>query len=206
MLYLPSSDYLPRFTNLTYPLPHGLIPWLYGRGLSIYVLPEDPEKALRFVVEKLRIYETVIDGGDGRTVYDTAQYRPDRKMIIIPHREFHDPWGENPVMHEVAHAFDHLYYNNNRNYLCTHPYVSEHLRPHKPLNNYCERKYKQHGVPWEQFACSFCAFFQEPDKHRPNVNNITDLSTGLIKFFQSVMEYFDDNSRPCYEKREDRTD
>lgn len=193
MLYLPTKEYLPRFTNLLWPLPRRLLPWLFGKGLSIYVLPEDPEKAVRLVVERLRIYETVLNGGDGRSVYNTAHYRPSRKMIIIPHKEFHNPWGENPLMHEVAHAFDQLYYDNPAHDLCTHPYVGKYLRVHKPLNKYCEDKYKQHGVPWEQFACSFCAFFQEPDKYRPNINDITDLSPGLIEFFQKVMEHFDDN-------------
>lgn len=190
MLYLPSTEYLPRYNNLVWPLPSGLIPWLFSRGLSIYVLPKDPKKAVQLMVERLRICDAIIAGGDGRSMYNTAVYIPTRKMIIIPYNQFHNTLGENPLMHEVGHAFDNLYYNNENSYLCTHPYVSKHLRVHKPLNKYCERKYKQHGVPWEQFACSFCAFFQEPDKYR-NVNNITDLSPGLINFFQKVMEHFD---------------
>lgn len=194
MLYLPNREYLPRFTNLVWPLPSGLLPWLFGRGLSIYVLPKDQKKAAQFVVKRLRVSESEINGGDGRSVYNTAHYRPRRKMIIIPHKQFYNSWGENPVMHEVAHALDHLYFDDPSDCLCIHPYIKKHLRMHKPLNGYCKRKYKQHGIPFEQFACSFCAFFQEPDKYRPNINNITDLSPKLIEFFQNLMEHFDGKS------------
>jgi hypothetical protein len=159
--------------------------------LGIYVLPRDEQKAQELLTQRLSIKEPTLNGIEGgRVTHKTAHYRPDSKLIILPYTSFHNEWGENPLMHEVAHAIDFLYMGDGT-LLCQHPGIFKALRIDKPLNGYCERMYERDKIPLEQFACSFCAYFQEPTENRSEVNDIDDLSPELIKFFNQIVKHFD---------------
>lgn len=179
MLYLPDKSYLGRFKQLVWPLPHKLLPWLYTKGLAIYILPKN-KKDVKNLVKKLGIVEEKIKG-DGRQVSETAQYRPEQKIILLPHKALYRAGGENILLHELGHAIDFLYYDNTL--LSNHSKIWCALRPDKPLNDYCKRRYKERNDLVEQFATSFSAFFSEPDDVdiKPNIE---DLDPTLIRIFQ----------------------
>jgi hypothetical protein len=194
MLYLPDASYLPRFQQLAYPLPPKFMSWIYSRGLGIYVLPEDKQAALDLLarVVDTPVTEDTIMSGDSRAIYDTAHFRYPEKLIIIPHSSFYQQYGENVLIHELGHAVDFLYSDGENSILSSQPYIWKALRVKKLLNKYCADKFKQSGLMLEQFACSFCAFFQEPDKELlGQVSTIDNLSPELVSFFnKNIMEHF----------------
>ena len=194
MLYLPDKSYIPRFKQLTYPLPPKFMPWIFSRGLGIYVLPEEKQAALSLLGRILEtpVLEDTVMSGDSRAIYSTAHFRYPEKLIIIPHSSFYQQYGENVLIHELGHAVDFLYLNGPNDVLSSQPTMWKALRVKKQLNKYCADKLKQSGLMLEQFACSFCAFFQEPDKDLGGrVSTIDELSPELIAFFnKNIMEYF----------------
>lgn len=194
MLYLPTNRYLIRFNRLSYPLPPGLLPWLYSRGLGIYVLPKDRNKAIKIMQ---RVLGSHVCGDtkcqmDDRLLVDTAHFNAVQNVIFIPHATFYRTWGENVLIHEVAHAVDFNYTATTGEVISAHQTVWDSLKPDRPLNKYCEDNLEKTGFQLEQFACSFSAFFQEPDKDlRAKVATIDDLSPELIQFFKkNIMDHF----------------
>jgi hypothetical protein len=180
VLYLPDKAHLTRFNQLSWSLPPKLLPWLYSRGLGIYVLPANREDAKVFVSKHLRIADKKL-AGDGRKTADTSHYRPDRKTILLTSDALFYPSGENILLHELGHAIDFLYYGGGKT-LSEYPSVKAALRLDKPLNDYCRDKYKKSNKPFEQFATAFTAYFVEPsDNTIPTVDDLSFLMVRIIR-------------------------
>jgi hypothetical protein len=135
--------------------------------------------------------ETTFDG-DPRTVVDTAHFSIKKNIIFIPHASFYCTRGENVLLHELGHAIDFNYTSVRGQAISNHHVVWDALRVDNQLNKYCEDKLDKTGFQLEQFACSFVAFFQEPDNSTPGrVSTIDDLSPELVRFFKTnIMDHF----------------
>lgn len=192
MLYLPDSKYLEHFKILAWALPPKLLPWLYRRGLGIYVLPPYEAGADEIVYKRLHIRERVMGPDDDRLAHQTAHYQTARKAIIIPYVHFLGQHSASVFLHEIGHAIDFLYYGNRL--LCEHPPVKKALHPGHPFNEYCQQKDAASGKPIEQFATGFAAFFQEttPGDAFPS---ITALSPEFISIIRTTLVVpFEENS------------
>lgn len=192
MLYLPDQSYLPRFEHLMYPLPPRLLQWLYSLGLSIYVLPRDQEAAKNLLLRVTPTIEKFINLPGGSCFYlNRAHYSATYNTIFIPHESLYAERGESVLLHEVGHAID-FNYSKEWNAISNCKYIWDALRKQGHLNKYCEDKFKETGYRLEDFACSFVAYFQEPDANILVENTTVDrLNTTMVQFFkQKIMENF----------------
>lgn len=181
MLYFPTLDHMRYFDLLTYPLPSGLLPWLYARGLGVWLLPEDKELAQQLIHEHIGVKQRKFPFGS-RLIAETSHYDIQRKIIFLTHQSLFER-KENVVLHEIGHAIDYLFCSRGCP-ISRYKGVVKALCPTKPLTKYCAKSYKKTGILTEQFATAFTAYFYEPEKHRYE-KNITDLSPKLIKFFRT---------------------
>ena len=184
MIYFPDNSCQERLELLLWALPKGLVDWLFGRGLNIFVLPKDDNLAHQIVHGRLRIKEEVL-ADDGRKVAETAHYRPDRNLIIIPHSQFFRNDGECVLHHELGHAVDFLYYNS-KPLLSNQPEVAKALRKDFPLSSYCRNKWQSSGLLVEQFATAFSAYFREPSGECGELS-VRNLSKDLISALRSTI-------------------
>jgi hypothetical protein len=190
MIFLPSVEDRRRFELHSSPLPPRLIPWLIEhRRLSIWVIPDEKVK---YYLHKVFRYSPGRFPHDKRVIEEVqAMYTYfDRRIVIHRSRLYAE--GECPLLHELGHAVDHLYYNtsfdpwdNAPKRLISFPSVYDALRVNKPLNNYCKEKQKLLGAPIEQFAHSFAAYFCEPEVN--NYNHIDQLSPAFVDFMRNYI-------------------
>lgn len=174
MLFLPTRKYLPEFNRQIQPLPLGLLPYLYSRGLGIYILPKKGKEAQRVAYDLLKLERTK-KRDDGRNWLEIGHYNPGAKQIIIPYESFYNDNKYGTVLHEVGHAVDYLYASNggrlskNKNFLKA-------MRLAKPLDSHCK------GAEREQFATAFSAFFTHKYDFRPTIyhHNIREITKGFI--------------------------
>jgi len=180
MLYLPSERYLSRFQLLTWPLPPGLFPWLFNRGLDFHVLPEDVQKASNIVHKRLQIPDKTL-AEDGRVTAETPQYRPKQRLILFPHAQFWNYYVDTTMLHEVGHAVDYLW--SDRGLFSSQPGVAEVLRGMGPLSTYCEEKDRDNKhINIEQFATAFSLYFQESEPYREkSVYTLSKEAVSLIR-------------------------
>lgn len=189
MFYLHEPRFLSRLRVLTYPLPVKLIPWLMEqRGLGIWVLPQEKEKAEWILHTHLRIEERELRS-DGRPAISTAHYRRDSRLLILPSRVLDITTGENIVIHEIGHALDNLFLGNGKD-LSNIEKVTEFLRADEPLTDYCRTKYEESGRLVEQFAVAFAAYFCEPEVSAMRCC-INHLDERLIVFFRTILKRFE---------------
>lgn len=179
MLYLPDQSYQRRFLEATLPLPPKLLPYLYGKGLGIFVLP-----ARRFDAYMMlhgHLGEDWRSLSFGREPCDTAHYIYASRRIIMPADSFYDD-DSNVLLHEIGHAVDHLYLEQG--WLTQVPEVVKALRPNKPLNPYCYIQDREAGVPLEQFATSFEALFTY--ERRRNNHEVSELSEEFVELAKGL--------------------
>lgn len=182
MIYLPNELYLSRYKELIFPLPKRLLDWLYNeRGLGVYVLPNDKEKARSLLQSQLGVTAKYLEN-DGRETILTSHYQPTKRAIIIANKTFWSARAGDVFIHELGHAIDYLY---SKRVLSSYPKIYNALRPEKPLTSYCRRKFKKDGNLLEQFATSFSAYFREPEDSGADAH-IYQLSDELLKIFNRL--------------------
>jgi hypothetical protein len=177
MLFFPTEKIKRRFDLLTWPLPPKLIPWLTTvAGVNIWVTT--PIVNTR---SPLKDFYAAIAScwKDDREITTTAFWDYKHRLIILPQKTLYTVCWENTILHEIGHAVDFLLWENEGR-LSGHKDIIPLLKPKHPLNKYCKQKEKQNNDLTEQFACSFAAYFKEPDNSP--VNNIDDLDKRFIDF------------------------
>lgn len=182
MLYFPTPEDKHQFDLITWPLPKGLLPWLYRKGLGVCVLPRDPERVRDVLFQHFKFESEFMGGGDTRLLSETAFYSPYKRLIVLHQQFLYDTWRECTTLHEIGHAVDFLYYDQKQN-LSEVDVIKRALRPDRPLNPYCKKKQKANNDLNEQFACSFAAYFKEPEPHSV-ANHVNELSKDFIELMQ----------------------
>ena len=165
------------------PLPKRMMKFLFDRGLSIWVLPKELERARQLLYGHLR-HPRRIEAFPKQESCRIAHYNHVTKRIILPERYIY-PIRHNVPIHEIGHALDHLYYGNR--WLSAHPKI-EPLLKDNPLDKHCARCDKETGLYLEQFATSFEAYFNEPQNNKgPYFHTIDDINPKLLRIIHDKL-------------------
>lgn len=182
MLYFPDVETESVFKALCLPLPKKLLPFLMDRGLNVMVLPDNTARAEQLVYKTLRVKSAPLQHME---VYphNHPHYRPERKLIILPRWSLN--LKKNLVLHEIGHAFDHLYYSGKKVLSSVHS-VAEALRKIPPLDYHCMKQDSLTNTNVEQFATSFEAFFNEQhhdgaDEYCHTIHDLDESFIGLMQ-------------------------
>jgi hypothetical protein len=188
MLYFPDQLYEERFRYFCLPLPDLLLDFLGERGLNIFCLPYDDDKAQDIVYNRLRISKEPLDSLPDLLPHEHPHYQVGIKTIILPWGALDNP-GHNIVIHEIGHALDYLYLGNGRLISSTKT-ASHFLRKIPPLDDHCLVQDTKYENNVEQFATCFEAFFNEREPHlrySDSYHSICQIDPGFVKL---VNKYF----------------